>query len=274
MKKGWVFLVFLLINISYISAAVLFESEWNYSTGTNDTVVRDGGKWNTAGANNQLTGVVQSAGLDFPTTNALEIVVNSAGLGRVIRYTGLPVLGVGENRYYRWYFRVTVPDDLNSTVGDAGTHPIQDGNAIGDSNWAFNVGFDYDNGGIWYMDFNILNISYPLNRWWVPTLQKNVTYRFELNLYRNNETHFQMHPRVYASNGTLLYDDGDFTHTDSSNTLAQLNPFFPIRYIDNTNGLNSGFNGLTSPSRQETLYYEAAFCVRDDTWCGPYNGGI
>src|SRR3989304_6075804 len=79
-----------------------------------------------------------------------------------------------------------------------------------------------------------------------------------------------MHPRVYASNGTLLYDDGDFTHTDSSNTLAQLNPFFPIRYIDNTNGLNSGFNGLTSPSRQETLYYEAAFCVRDDTWCGAY----
>src|SRR3989304_8258279 len=101
MKKGWVFLVFLLINISYISAAVLFESEWNTSLGTNDSAVRDGGKWNTAGANNQLTGVVPSTDLDFPTTNALEIVVNSAGLGRGIRYTGLPVLGVGENRYYR-----------------------------------------------------------------------------------------------------------------------------------------------------------------------------
>src|SRR3972149_5237191 len=177
MKRGRIFLVIfslLLINISLASAVVLFESEWNNSLGTSDSAVRDGIKWTTAGANNQLTGVISATPtLDFPTQNVLEIIVNSAGLGRVIRYTGLPVLGVGENRYYRWYFRVTVPNDFNSTVGDAGTHPIQDGNAIGDSNWAFNVGFDYDNGGIWYMDFNILNISYPLNRWWVPTLQKD-----------------------------------------------------------------------------------------------------
>jgi hypothetical protein len=255
------------------SGEYLFVSDWSNSTGTDDTAVRDGEKWNpNPGANNQLTGVVSSTGLDFPTTNVLEVVVNESGAGKVIRKTGLTVPDESEDRYYRWYFRTVFPDDLNSTSGDTNTHPIQDGQSIGSTNWAFNVNFDYDAEN-WNADFQVLNQSYPLNHWWTPTLQKNITYRFELHLHRYNVSHYQIHPRVYWSNNTLLYDDDDFTHTDSSNTLADLNPYFPFENVNYLDGLNSGFNGLLDPTREAILYYQGAFCVKSDDWCGEYQVG-
>ena len=54
-----------------------------------------------------------------------------------------------------------------------------------------------------------------------------------------------------------------------TDTLASV-PTFPFNDVMNLNGLNSGYNGLGGVTEPMTVYYEAAFCVRCDTWCGAY----
>src|SRR3989304_4472700 len=135
MKRGiFVLLVLILINISFASAAVLFESEWNNSLGNSSTSRTDGGKWDITGGSG--LSVISSSGLDFLTTNVLEIKPLEATTGYAfLRKTGMAVPSIGESRYYRWYSRMVATDGLSDTE----THPHQDGNAIGDSNWLFHV---------------------------------------------------------------------------------------------------------------------------------------
>ena len=246
---------------------LLFESDWSTATGTDRAAVSDGERWTQVGTNNVHAGVIPADGLDFPTANVLEVVAD--GHGKVIRYDALPIPGIGESRFYRWYFRVVVPDEFSSD--DPNTHPIQDGNAAGQTNWMFNVNFDYAATGVWNMRFSVATpeTDWPNYGWEPPTLDKHVTYRIELRVDRVGDDTFQLHPRIYGSDDTLLYDDDDFQNIDRTDTLAST-PTFRFRDLANLNGLNSGYNGLGGVTDPMTIYYEGAFCVRSDTWCGPY----
>src|SRR3990172_10546731 len=119
MKRGWIFLLaLLLINVSFVSAAVLFESEWNNSLGNSTTALMDGTKWET-GTNNGGGGeVISSTGLDFPTQNVLRVIAVWNGVGAygvLIQETNSwPVPDVGESLYFRWYVRQTVPDNIHT----------------------------------------------------------------------------------------------------------------------------------------------------------------
>lgn len=246
---------------------LLFESDWSTATGTDRHAVSDGDRWTQVGSNNMVAGVIPADGLDFPTENVLDVVAEEHG--KVIRYDGLPVPAVGESRFYRWYFRVVIPDEFSSE--DTNTHPIQDGNAAGLINWMFNTNFVYDTPGVWNIRFSVHTpeTDWPNNGWEPPTLDKHVTYRIELRLDRVGEDTFQLHPRIYTSDGALLYDDDDFQNINRTATLAET-PTFRFYDVANLNGLNSGYNGLGGASDPMSIYYEAAFCVRSDTWCGPY----
>src|SRR3990172_5029018 len=270
MKRGWVFLLaLLLINVSFASAAVLFESEWNNSLGNSSTSRTDGGKWDTAGGNG--LSVISSSGLDFPTTNVLEVTALEATTGfAFLRKTGMAVPSIGESRYYRWYSRVVATDGLSDTE----THPHQDGNAIGDSNWLFHVFHNSGGNGFYRPRFMSRAVENPSHTFYLldGTLNKGVTYRFELNITRTGTSTFQMHANVYNSSGDLIYNDSNFVNEDNASESLANNITFNFHDLNNMDGFNAGLNGLGGSEWFPSMVYmyQGAICIRNDTWCGAY----
>jgi hypothetical protein len=253
------------------SARVLFQSDWSTGTGTSQAVLMDQSKalpWNIIGGTGLA--VIPSTGLDFPTTNALRVTAMQERTGYAfLRRTGLPIPAVGESRYYRWYSRMAIRDAL--AVSDRDTHPHQDGNSGSDVNWMLTI--YHDNGpGKWLPQLRTQTAEnpYPNNRWSGPALDKNVTYRFELQILRTGTSTFQMHVRVYNSAGTLLYTDAHF-RSEAGTTLAS-NPTFVFHNLANLDGFNAGLNGLGGSEWFPSVVYmyQAGLAVCADTWCGPY----
>jgi hypothetical protein len=243
----------------------LFHSDWSTALGSSEEAVSDGGRWTIVGG--QGGEIIPSTGLDFPTANVLQVPWSDGW--SLPRTTGMPIPAVGESRFYRWYFQVTVPDD----VEDGQTHPIQDGNAGSQINWELAIRHNDAGPGMFVPQFVVhTNNGWPNYMWIAPGLQKHVTYRYELHLVRTGETTFQIHPRIYDSGGALLFDDDDFATPTNSATLAS-SPELLFNDVNNLDGLNSGCNGGEMP--EPGLYgYQGGFCVRADTWCGPYEDGI
>jgi hypothetical protein len=162
---------------------------------------------------------------------------------------------------------------------DYQTHPIQDGNAASVTNWMFIV---YNGGspgipaGRWQPQFwPDADANNNNRRWYAPILNKNQTYRFELQIHRTGTTTFQMHVRIYDSAGSLIASDEDIHNIGNTLRLSS-NPTLTFGNVEWLDGLNAGNNGITNlPAGSNfTHSYQAAFCVRADTWCGPYNGNF
>jgi hypothetical protein len=193
----------------------------------------------------------------------------------IIRKTGMPLPVVGEIRAYRWYIRMMQPDGLI----DYQTHPIQDGNNASTTNWMFIV---YNGGGgsgipngRWQPQFWPDGDPVQNNRrWYAPILNKNETYRFELQIVRSGANTFNMHVRIYDAAGTLIADDDDITNIGSTLRLSQ-NPTFTFPNLAWLDGLNAGNNGIGSlPANSNFTYaYQGGFAVCSGDWCGPYVPG-
>jgi hypothetical protein len=243
----------------------LFASDWSTALGSSHNAVSDGGRWTMVGG--QGGEIVASTGLDFPTANVLRVPWNEGW--SLPRKTGMPIPAVGESRYYRWYMHLAFPDN----VSDGQSHPIQDGEAGSQINWELAIRHNDGGPGAFVAQYQLHTVNgWPNYVWNGPTLQKGVTYRYELHLYRDGEDTFQIHPRIYDSSGTLIAADEDFSTYTNSATLAS-NPSLLFNDVNNLDGLNAGCNQGSLP--EVGIYgYQAGFCVRADTWCGPYAGGI
>jgi hypothetical protein len=259
-----------------VPSDVLFFSDWRHARGNSEAAVTDGRKWNvlSRGASETMK-VVPATGLDFPSQNVFQMtaIERMQGFG-IVRKTGMPIPRVGESRYYRWYFRMMQVDD----VEDYQTHPIQDGNAGSIANWMFIVYNGGAKSGIpkgkgqpqfWSDAANGLN-----SRWYGPILNKNQTYRFELQIDRVESSRFRMHVRIYSHAGNLIADDKHFHNFDKTARLSG-NSLMLFNNVNNLDGLNAGNNGIAPPAPFPFIYaYEGCFAVRSDDWCGPYTGAF
>jgi uncharacterized protein YjdB len=253
----------------------VFTSDFSTSQGTSLEAVTDGGRWNISAVTPETVRIIPSAGLDFPTANVLQMIATSERQGfGIIRKTGMPIPVVGEIRAYRWYIRMLQRD----TLIDYQTHPIQDGNNASVTNWMFIV---YNGGsagipaGRWQPQFwPDGDPVYNNRRWFGPILNKNETYRFELQIHRTGVSTFQMHIRIYNSAGTLIASDADFHNINNVARLSS-NPTFTFPNIAWLDGLNAGNNGITNlpPNSNFTYAYEGGFAVCSGDWCGPYVPG-
>jgi hypothetical protein len=254
--------------------AVIFHSDWSTALGTTSAALGDNGKalpWNVVGG--QGLEVIQSTGLDFPTTNVLRVTsLEAVGGFAFLRRTGMPIPAVGESRWYRWYIRVTTPNGLE----DPESHPFQDGNAQSQANWLFHVYHDGATPGTWRPQFRpapTVN-AFPNDRWNGPDLPKNATFRFELQIHRTATNSFQMHVRVYDAAGTQIHTDASYSNQQSSATLAT-NPTFTFLTLANLDGLNAGCNGIFGTAPFPFVYgYQGAVAVSGADWLGPYSNGI
>ena len=263
---------------------VVFHSDWSTALGKSLEAMRDTESetpWTLKTGNGTGSEVISSAGLDFPSANVLAVIAEDGdgdgdASSNIVRYTSIPVPAAGESLFYRWYIRVSTPDEHDAISNDPETHPIQDGFTIGDTNWAFQIITSDD--GTWRASYELDSGPNSGDLRYIGrniAFEKNVTYRFELQLHRINASQFNLHARVYDADDVLLYDDDDWSSANGETTLAE-NPTLNFNSVSNLNGLNAGFNGLGGPSTLMPfpLYYQGAFCVRTDDWCGPYEGGI
>lgn len=263
---------------------VVFASDWGTAVGQSDAAMRDTESetpWSAHTGNGRGSEIVSSDGFDFPSPNVLAVIAEDGdgdgdASSNILRYTSIPVPAAGESLFYRWYIRVTTPDEHDAISTDPETHPIQDGFTIGDTNWAFQI-ITSEN-GTWRASYELDSGPNSGDLRYIGrnvAFEKDVTYRFELQLHRINASQFNLHSRVYDSDGVLLYDDDDWHSANGETTLAE-NPTLNFNSVANLNGLNAGFNGLGGPSdlMPFPLYIQGAFCVRTDDWCGPYEGGI
>lgn len=263
---------------------VIFHSDFSTALGASDDAILDRDQtipWTMSGGGGLE--VISSAGLDFPTANVLRVtaLASTSGFG-LIRVVGLPVPSAGESRYYRWYTRMALPDDVEPA--DDETHPHQDGNSASDSNWLFHVYHDAPTAGRWMPQFRG-DAGFPNDRFGGetgiaptgPQLQKNVTYRFEVKITRATASTFTMEVRVYDSAGTLLYDNDDFLN--QTRTAAIHTRTFNINNTGNLGQFNAGLNGLgtgsSAPWWPSAVYmYQGGIAIGDTDWLGPYGNGM
>lgn len=267
--------------------APLFESDWSTAQGNTDAALRDTAQtlpWTTAQAPTatRLSSVVSAAGLGFPAgmANVLQVRLGNDGVaappaqvirvGATVAPTAWPTPAVGESLYYRVYKRVTIDD---AYISASTTHPVQDGNAAGGTNWMFVVESNAG-AGVWRLKFEVA-MAFPNNFWTPPLLNRNQTYRFEWRVHRISATQFNLHARIYDSAGALLYDDDDFNNANNSAQLDDLPALdFRAGAVDNLRGMNAGTNGLGNNGQSGlfpmTLYYQGGVQVRSDDWCGAY----
>jgi hypothetical protein len=192
--------------------------------------------------------------------------------------SGLPIPAVGESRFYRWYLRVTMPDNLS----DNSTHPIEAGGA---NPWAFEIENSPNRGvpsghyGIWF--YSAGEGSGNNFRWYLGqdnanliALRKGVTYRFEYQWHRTGTSTYRQHVRIYDSSDNLLYDDSDFRNFNGSVGMSS-NPDLAIGNLSGMSAFQVGNNGIGGSGPFPFTYgYQGGFCIRSDTWCGRYSGGI
>ena len=277
--------------VNALISDALFHSDWSTGTGFSDAILRDTAKaipWSSPViGNNDSMNVVAATGLGFPggMSNVFRNKVNAAGQAGIVRYTGLTVPAIGESRYYRWYIRMVGSDAHRENGNSVEQHPIQDGQAIGNSNWAWTI--RWGNGitaGKWIMSFEFDNSSAQAtantpNHWFgehaagALEFDKNHTYRVEFHISRIGTTTFNAHVRVYNESGTLVADDDEFQNSNNSGTLADV-PTLTFNNVANLNGINAGQNDITSPDSAYLAHYQGGVCVRTNDWCGVYAGGI
>jgi hypothetical protein len=264
------------------AAGVVFRSDWSTAVGTSNSAVQDQGKtkpWNIRGGAGLE--VIPATGLDFPTTNVLRVTAesSSAGFGSVqVQALGVPA--IGSSIWYRVYVRMAFPDALP----DNETHPLQDG-ATGGRNWELDVEMNPGTAGKWQPRWRLDALDNGNNNDWIPNgvggtptmLDKNVTYRMELQIKRTSTTGFEMHTRIYNSAGVQILGDANFRNFFNTATLASVPA--PALVLHNPPGLDAltcGCNGISgaSPPFPFVYCYWGAVAVSNQDWLGPYAGGI
>ena len=243
----------------------VFQSDWATQLGTSLTARLDGTKW-TQRVDGGIA-VIDAAGLGFPSTMAkvIDIPWNTGGLMHV---DTMAVPSAGDVRYYRWYYRLDVPD----AVAVAETHPIQDGFSAADSNWMFKAFHNEGGAGNWRVQVEFLGMAYPNQRWRAinVNLTKGEVYRVEFRLEVVTSTTYKAQWRLYDEAGTLVVDNGDLFQEDSTTvTLESADPTFTFRNLTDLHGLNCGTNNTGVEGGR--YGYQGGFAVCDNQgWIGAY----
>lgn len=252
-------------------------ADWRTGTGSTNAVLQDTDKFNTIGGLG--LSVISASGLGFPgeMANVLRVTPQESNGGYgFLRKTGLGAVGVGESYYRRWYMRVESTADIYVSAPDDGeTHPFQDGNANGDSNWLCHVWHSDPGSGFWTPELRGHTGSGILQRYRFGALAYGAVHRVELHVHRTATTEFTMDARCYDTDDTTLLAasgadwDSEFEAGSMADRTFTIRPGYESVFGD---GENAGLNGLGDGNWSvETLYmHQGGLAHRRAGWCGPY----
>jgi len=255
------------VTLANAITPLAFASAFTTATGTTQSAVGDGGKWNGTYSNNDAEGeVIASTGLNFPSTNTLRITAIDTVFVRGVK-TDLPVPAVGQSQYHRWYFRPAWPD--STTYSDGQNHPIEGTSGTGGSarNWAFRVNLNQNTN--WSIELYSIAGGGSFAS---PQFTKAGTYRIELRISRTGTNTMEFHARIYNSSDTLLYSDADF---NNGSTTLDTNPSLTLTFPDDLDAYQMGNNGWGAGgwSVNDLYCYQGCFAVSLADWCGAYQSG-
>lgn len=265
-----------------LPADVVLHMDWEEEAlgSTSDAACRNTSKnvpWSLrVGVSGWLSSVQSATGRDFPSSKVFQVVSDDTAQNLRIENDDeiIPVPGVGESLFYRWYYRGTHP--ASATTDDANHHSIQDGQSGSLCNWIFRTEENYDGtyNVYWEFDANLVN-AWPNAGFDRAGFPCDETFRFELQIHRIGTSTFNAHVRVYDSADVLLYDDDDFENRNGSQTLGDT-PTLNFNNVANLAGFQIGLNGVSGPALATPVHYSDQGCVmvRTANWCGPYNASL
>jgi hypothetical protein len=265
----------------FSASGVIFETTWDTATGAATNAVTDGGRWPNYWEFG--SGGLMSVVAGGPNGhNALRVQQRGATYAANIQVND--VLPATTDVYLRYYFK-------NDDTSGAGDHVVQF------DTWALdNMEFMRKDsaGADWSFVIGVYGCgyTYPIG-YWRPKgrLAHGTWYRIEYFVHYVDATHLQVHPRVYDTNGTLLFADADFQQSDygtatwngsSTWTLASyyagnnsfcVNPNAAVGAGGHAlRNFEVGNNGQQGAADTGLYWYFAAIQIRSDTWPGPVPG--
>lgn len=272
-------------------AGLLMHSDWSTATGNSDAAMRDTDKSTPWDSDVPTTAEVISASGLFSAgfTNCMRMYGNltdygfwGIGLGgfaNVVYNPGTP--SAGNHLYERFYFRHDMTDCPTNYTAWAGTHPVEFGTPQGAVLFKPSV----QSGSTWILRIQMFasNSPSPISTYTLTGLSKETEYRIETHLEFNTVNgggtsgNFYLDFRLYNAAGSLVADASDFD-TDFSSSLHYWNHAWSSpRQIQNRKlGQNSSYNlsWASGPAREIEMWKYGGYCLRSDTWPGPYAGGV
>jgi len=256
-------------------SAPVFQSNWSAATGTDDSAVLDGGKWDNyycaPSVRAQVLSVVSGAPHGWTLTPNVMQVTNSGGsfCGKVANQNAIPTTG---SYYLRVYVRVT------GASGNGNSNHSMSLNGTGDYQAALWAVSEPNNGNTYAPRLRLYeNVGGSPHGYGGPTLTQGQWYRFEWHVeYYDpaNPLRARIWPRVYDMAGTLVGDASAYRSyaEGPARTLAQdyaAGAYLPVRSRDLARILAMGYEGNTFNDNLAARWYFAGVEARTDRFPGP-----
>lgn len=260
---------------------LVFASDWSTATGTGNTAVLDGGKWDTANNVNSPTAgrvtVISASGLDFPSGMANVLAIryeNSTDTFCGISLAnGWDLPPIGGSIYFRTYFR----HDISGSHSAINHHPVQMCSSAGSccpQGW-----WRMAKGATFPMGVSAAE-SGGGEHLWATTISRETTYRFEEQYERTGTNTYTMHLRIYNSANQLVKQDADFDchfhgpgqhllSTEPSITVTDLTCYRNKMIVNQ----GVGFFGWGSDDPAHNRIFYGGFAVSLTGWCGAWTAG-
>lgn len=275
------------------SGTILFQSQWDYATGTGRDAVEDGAFsarkfYRECAATTTVANVIAGSGAGWSLsdnclevtkagTNCTQIWASSTGATNTV-----PGLADRESHYIRLYIRA----DLTNEAQDWANHPICSPETadIECRHWSpreVNTGAGTYKARM-FMD-HPSTADGDDERWSSAVLSLNTWYRFEwfIDFYDvSNPDRYRIYPRIYSLAGALLQDSTDYLrsaetapHADSLETLQEWydgGGYFEWASAAISNSFGVGYEGPAGASNTGEKVYMAALAVGTGGWLGGY----
>lgn len=260
--------------------ALAFASDWGTATGSTNTALTDGSKWDDFLCPmyaDILTVIAKTSGWPSALTNVMRVGAAGTDCGMVKSGIGASVdwaaPSIGQTVYFRIYFKNNAPNGFDL----ANQHWLQPNSDAGPQPWEWRFQTPYS-GGVGLLQFHYTNQDSggtPGTTFEVP-ITVGTVYRMEWALTRTGTLTATASLRLYEGDSTtLLYGDADFADAYASGpTHASVAPTIALGDVSQLNVVEIGNNGPAGAADTATNYFEfGAFAVSAEGWIGPYVSG-
>jgi len=260
-------------NRGVTGGAYQFSSNWATATGTTDSAIGDGGKWNTFWCTiADVLSVIAGSDIGWTrTANVLRVKVAGGTCGGIERTAAVPV---STSHYGRFFFRNDEPSGTHNhpvTYNHVGAIQLvpwaRQGNGA-TTNFFMRTYYTAAGG----------STSYPTNSWsphssqWLST---GVWYRFEWHMEYITATTYRVHPRIYNMAGTLLHDENSYYQSDAAlGSGLTLKAFydapnsFGFSDVNLATRVGVGNEGSTGNPADGDHWYHAEYALSLTGWIG------
>lgn len=267
-----------------VSPPVLFSSDWSTLLGTSSTAILDGTTWPWGGGACPLEVKEVDGKFVAGFSNYLYVPLSTDASGTAFNNGALhwnitPTLAVGGHLYIRFYFRNDLDDALyNASHTYGGNHPNELEEAypgVQDTN----IGFKWDDSnGNGFAPILMTAKASSIRNFRADTrLDKATEYRWEVHVHRTSSTAMILESRIYNAAGTLILDNANFIADEDAGLSLADSPSLE-GYSTGYGKFKVGNNGpswtFPSPNTEYEAWGFGGVCIRSDTWCGPYAGGV